>query len=385
MTEFTEVKSVLNVVKSRIDAHLKFKKEYDKQLALDFSFFHFFPIGEIKISQVLAYFLDINQNHGQGNVFLNEFIKTFYDKEIEINQVENSCEKVIAENRRIDIYIRIEGLTIGIENKIWAEDQINQLKDYSAFLEKESSGNFLLLYLTPYGLEPHPKSINEKLKKRLVEENKLKFISYKHDIIILINRWLVVCEAENVSHFLKEFKKHLEIKFLGKNILNMSQELRTIIQENRTEVEQLVNEYKSIEREIENKINIIGSVLNKSTDELHIELDAEINKIGPKHWDGFRYYKWSISKNGKIISIQYIRKDIRLCFEYSLLMEEDAKLIFDEILIELNFKKIMEVDFTKSESVLAEIFLKQVKIANESFTIYEKRINSDIYPLSNIL
>ena len=191
MTEFTEVKSVLNVVKSRIDAHLKFKKEYDKQLALDFSLFHFFPIGEIKISQVLAYFLDINQNHGQGNVFLNEFIKTFYDKEIEINQVENSCEKVIAENRRIDIYIRIEGLTIGIENKIWAEDQINQLKDYSAFLEKESSGNFLLLYLTPYGLEPHPKSINEKLKKRLVEENKLKFISYKHDIIILINRWCI--------------------------------------------------------------------------------------------------------------------------------------------------------------------------------------------------
>ena len=58
MKDSTEIKDILNTVKSRIDAHIKFKKEYDKQLAFDFSLFQFFKIGENKISQVLAYFLD---------------------------------------------------------------------------------------------------------------------------------------------------------------------------------------------------------------------------------------------------------------------------------------------------------------------------------------
>src|SRR5690606_34349033 len=116
--------------------------------------------------------------------------------------------------------------TIAIENKIWADDQNNQLRDYSNFLERKSQGNYQLLYLNPYGLEPKSKSIDNKLKESLISQNKLKIIGYKQDIIPLINNWLVICEADNVSHFLKEFKKYLEIKFLGKNTLNMSKELR---------------------------------------------------------------------------------------------------------------------------------------------------------------
>jgi hypothetical protein len=95
MEEFKEIKNIINVVKSRIDAHLKFKREYDKQLAFDFSLFQFFSIGENKISQVLAYFLDEKQNHGQGDIFLREFVKAFYDKEVDIHHSVNICEKVI--------------------------------------------------------------------------------------------------------------------------------------------------------------------------------------------------------------------------------------------------------------------------------------------------
>jgi len=80
--EFKEIENILNIVKSRIDAHYKFKKEYNRQLALDFSLFQFFSVGENKISQVLAYFLDIHQNHGQGDIFLSEFLKAFTEKEI---------------------------------------------------------------------------------------------------------------------------------------------------------------------------------------------------------------------------------------------------------------------------------------------------------------
>ena len=377
MNELKDIENLLNIVKSRIDAHLKFKKEYDKQLAFDFSLFQFFEIGENKISQVLAYFLDSNQNHGQGDIFLNEFVKTFYDKEIEIHQLENVCEKIITDNRRIDIYIKLKGLTIAIENKVWADDQPNQLKDYSTFLEHKSQGNYLLLYLSPYGLDPTSISINEELKRRLIEENKLKIISYKNDIINLINAWLMLCEADNVSHFLKEFRKYLEIKFLDKNTLNMSKELRTIIYENEREVQQLVNEYRQIERDIDHKIGIVGEVLNKRKSSLDLEVDTKISKIGPKTWEGRKYYKWSISKNGNIINMQLIRNQIGLDFNHSLSMDEDRKVLFENILTELKFKKENKIDFNKSNSELTTFFLNQVKIANESFRINAKRIETN--------
>tara|TARA_R110001592_G_scaffold21_1_gene166 strand:+ start:3187 stop:4308 length:1122 start_codon:yes stop_codon:yes gene_type:complete len=369
MNEFKEIENLINIVKSRIDAHIKFKKEYDKQLAFDFSLFQFFTIGENKISQVLAYFLDENQNHGQGNIFLKEFVRTFYDEKIEVKQLENICEKTITENRRIDIYIKLKGLTIGIENKIWADDQNNQLKDYSTYLEKQSKGKYLLLYLNPYGLEPKSKSIKEKLKESLIKEKKLKIISYKDDIISLINNWLVICEADNVSHFLKEFKKYLEIKFLGKNTLNMSNELRILINENEREVQQLVNEYKGIENEILSKLNSVGKDLDKS--QPNLSFGVEISKSGLFNWNGSRVYKYSISKSGNKIWVQFVKEEIHLYLNYYL--EKGTDSVFKEILTELNFNPNTEIDFNQNKSELVNIFLNHVKVANESFRIYDER------------
>jgi hypothetical protein len=369
MKEFKEIENLINIVKSRIDAHIKFKKEYDKQLAFDFSLFQFFTMGENKISQVLAYFLDENQNHGQGNIFLKEFVRTFYDEEIEVKQLENICEKIITENRRIDIYIKLKGLTIAIENKIWADDQNNQLKDYSTYLEQQSKGKYLLLYLNPYGLEPKSKSIKEKLKDSLKEQKKLKIISYKDDVISLINNWLVICEADNVSHFLKEFKKYLEIKFLGKNTLNMSNELRILINENEREVQQLVNEYKGIENDILSKLNSVGKELDKN--EIDLDFGVEITKSGLFNYEGSRVYKYSISKSGNKVWVQFVKEEIHLYLNYYL--QEGTDSAFRDILTELNFSTSIEINYNQNKSELVNTFLKHVRIVNESFRIYDER------------
>lgn len=379
MNDHKGIENILNIVKSRIDAHLKFKKEYDKQLAFDFSLFQFFSIGENKISQVLAYFLDEKQNHGQGNIFLKEFVKTFYDKEIDVENSVNICEKIISENRRIDIYIELKELTIAIENKIWADDQTNQLSDYSKYLEQKSKGNYLLLYLNPYGLEPNPKSINKKLKESLIEQKKFNIISYKQDIINLINNWLVICEADNVSHFLKEFKKYLEIKFLGKNTLNMSKELRSIILNNEREVQELVNEYKAIENEILGKLNIVG----KELDGINVDLDLgmELSKSGLFNWEGARVYKYSISKNGNKIWIQLVKSEIHLYSNYYL--QEGTDVILNEILTELNINKNNKINHNQNKSELVNLFLSQVNIAKESLRIYDERIENQEKLLPN--
>lgn len=372
MNDFTKIEKILSTVKSKIDAHKEFKQEYNKQLAFDFSLFNFFNIGENKVSQILAYFLDEKQNHGQGNLFLNEFVNQFYGKEIDTTNSINICEKVITQNRRIDIYLEIGELTIAIENKIWADDQHNQLKDYATYLEQKSKGNFLLLYLNPYGLEPTNKSITDNFKQQLIEKEQFKIISYKHDIINLINKWLVICEADNVSHFIKEFKKFLEIKFLGNNTLNMSKNLREIIFQNQTEVQSLVNEYKNIENEIVGKLNEVGKALANETPNLNTEL--EISKSGVFNWEGARVYKYSISKGENKIWIQYVKREISLYSNYYFQNGTDAK--FKEIAektSELNNN--IEVDYKKNKSELIKLFINQVELINGIFEQYDKFMN----------
>ena len=367
MNEFIEIENLLRIVKSRIDAHNEFKKEYDKQLAFDFSLFNFFSIGENKISQILAYFLDEKQSHGQGNLFLNEFIKSFCKNEIDTSNSINICEKIISNNRRIDVYIELNNFIIAIENKVWADDQHNQLKDYSNFLEQKSKGNYLLLYLNPYGFDPTNKSIDEETKKTLIEQEKFKIISYKTDIINLINCWLSICEANNVSYFLKEFKKFIEIKFLGKNTLNMSKELRTIIYNNQREVQQLVTVYREIENEVLNKLNIVGKELDKIVPETDSGID--ISRSGLFNWYGTRVYKYSLSKNGNKIWVQLVKEEIHLYSNYYL--EEGTDIKFKEILVSLNINNNVFLNHKKSNSEIIEIFLSQIKIANESFRLYD--------------
>ncbi len=241
MDDYTNIESLLSIIKSKLDAHNEFKREYDKQLAFDFSLFNFFNVGENKVSQILAYFLDEKQNHGQGNLFLKEFVKLLYSQKFDATSSLIVCEKVIPGNRRIDIYIELKDITIAIENKHWSDDQPNQLKDYAKYLDEKTNGNFLLLYLNPYGEEPKTKSISEEDREKLNSQDKFRIISYKQHILGLINRWLVVCEADNVSYFIKEFKKFLEVKFLGNNTLNMSKNLREIIDQNPEAVQCLVN------------------------------------------------------------------------------------------------------------------------------------------------
>ena len=366
---YKAIEHLLNVVTSRIEAHQKFRSAYNKQLAFDFSLFQFFSINENKVSQVLAYFLDVNQNHGQGDLFLKEFLSTFEIPNDNFIQIENICEKFISNKRRIDIYIQLSSITLAIENKIWADDQFHQLKDYSNYLEKHSKGNYVLFYLNPYGNEPSSKSINESLMQRLITENKLKIVGYKQHIIPLINKWLTLCEADNVSYFLKELKKYLEIKFLGKNTVNMTKEIRDIIYKNEEEVILLVNEFKLIENEILTKLNAIGKELDKIKPEL--SPDVILGKSGLFNWNGMRVYKYSLSKGSNKIYVQYVKEDIHLISNYYL--EEGTDTVFRALLNELNVNSNQRIDYKQDIHTLIQLFLDKVKTVNDSFRIYEER------------
>lgn len=307
--QLSRLRTMLLTVKSQYDSHLKFKSVYNQQLAFDFSLFHFFSIGENKISEILAHFLDVKGNHGQGDLFLKEFLSSLQLEKSEFIQKKITCEKVLTNQRRMDIYLELNHLTICIENKLWALDQHNQLFDYHNYLNHVTKGNYLLIYLTPYRKDPDESSINKKLKNELIGQNKIRLLGYKQDIIPLLNQWIAKCEADNVTYFLKEFKKYLEIKFLNKNNLNMNRELRDIIYQNYDEVQLLLKEYKELEANCIRKIDTLGTILKQ--EKFTISSEIKLKKENPFNYEGARMYRWELTKGNNRIRVRIQTKDLK--------------------------------------------------------------------------
>lgn len=386
-----KIEEILHDVKSKIEAHKKFKATYNKQLAFDFNLFNFFYVGENKLSEILAFFLNPKGSHGQGDVFLRAFIEEIVKKDEAEEKVAPEAkisdekfeigknpiiktEKVIPKtNRRIDIYIELKNSIIAIENKIWAVDQKAQLYDYVNYLDEQIKYNFPLLYLTPYEKEPDGHSTtkeDENENEISLTKEQYKEIGYREDIIDLVSRWIYLCEADNVTYFLKAFKKYLTRKFINKNDLNMSDELKDIIKNNLPEVQTLVNEYKAIEDYIIGKLKRVKRSLEEF--ELPINLNLSVSKIGVHTWEGGKYYKWSISKGDNKIYVQIYQKEINLKIDYYFGGTTDDK--FKKLAQDSNLRKNEKIDYEKKRTKeVVNIFKKEIEKVCQIFTDYESQ------------
>ena len=127
---------------------------------------------EIKHSNFLAWLLNPNENHSLDSYFLRQFLKTFYSENKELIDSELSLfdfeifdysdVEIRREWRNIDLLILIRGegkenkkVAIAIENKIKSSEGQDQLVRYKKIMGNEFPDyNRLLIFLTPYGIEP---------------------------------------------------------------------------------------------------------------------------------------------------------------------------------------------------------------------------------------
>jgi len=365
-SNFIKINSILTEVKAKIDAHQEFKNEYNKELAFDFDFLTFFKIGENKVSEILAYFINPNNSHGQGDIFLSLFIEQFYNgkKELILSNPKIVCEQIILNNRRIDLYVKLKNFTIAIENKIWAEDQPNQLDDYSVFLEKDTNSNYLLLYLTPFGSKPSEYSISKEKYDKLFAEKKINIISHKNDTLNLIDKWIIACKADKVTFFLKGFRNHMKQKISPSNTLNMSIKLHHLILQNENEINHLIRGRNQLEKIVEQKLNKIVKVI-KSQDNT-IPSSFILNEMGIFKYENRLVYKKSISLNNNVIWIQIYKKGIHLYFNQY--VEKDSNPLFREH----SEKNIIQEEKIEYDIEIEYIVNKFGSLINDTVLIFEK-------------
>ena len=199
--------------------------ELDRRVAPRFSVFDYFEERETDRSRAFGRLLDPAGAHGQGGVFLRLFlheIRRSLDDDLrgdfpysDTQECGVHLEYQTDEGRSIDIVLKMPGNSwIGIENKPWAKEQQNQIRDYMKDLQRKAEGGTAwIVYMSGDGRDPTTaKCLSDEQRKRCLT------MPYRsRDGTPSVENWIrrcwEQCEAERVRWFLKDFLEYVEENF----------------------------------------------------------------------------------------------------------------------------------------------------------------------------
>lgn len=150
---------------------------------------------EVPICRMIHELLSPEGGHGQGTAYLELFMEEVLAiqknslADDEWNSIKVEREKVIDNNRRIDLVIKTQSRFIPIEVKIYAEDQEKQCLDYFNYANNVCGKDAptTLFYLTRFGTMPSEYSTKNDDRLKIVA------ISFTHHIL----PWLEKCLQNN--------------------------------------------------------------------------------------------------------------------------------------------------------------------------------------------
>lgn len=297
--DITKIQSLLNQVKE-VSVMRKTRERLAAQRGENFNIFEILGLetNETALhSAFLANLLNPKGSHGLGDRPLRLFCEMVcnnyelnFTKEITI-EVEYFIDKISTDytsGGRIDILIHDGQHYIVIENKIYAEDQPNQLMRYNDFCKNK---NHILLYLTLDGHQASEYSTGKGLKSNQDYFN----ISYCNDIL----KWLVRCREIAIDHplireVLNQYIKTIK-KLTNQNTTMSEKEyLFKIMSENTDAVSEIIENATSFNYYFLHKHVIIP--LENWAKENDFICSVDENLPDGKRYSGINIYKPSWNK-----------------------------------------------------------------------------------------
>lgn len=166
----------------------------------------------------LVNLLNPSGSHGQGSLFLDSFIAEVLH--LDYRYIDISAfsikEEFFTVNGRIDIFmsflIRNERVVIVIENKIYAQDQYQQLERYYKELQSQGVNDATgkLYYLTPYKTNATEQSISLDLMNDLFNRGVLHNIGYHNDIYPWLENNLPLIQSPKVKYTIQQYLKTIK-------------------------------------------------------------------------------------------------------------------------------------------------------------------------------
>ena len=239
----------------RLDSARVLERELDRKLAHRFNVLDYLREDELGLSRIIADLLNPKARHGQEKLFLQTLLSlgglknTPHWPNLDRSQISVDVERVITADRRIDISVQIVGADgetycLAIENKPYADDQENQVKDYLEYLRKEKKYDerFLLIYISGTGKGPSEWSIHktelDKWEGRFAimpycggqEEQAGKFKDFRipHSLADWLGECRKNCEVDRLRWFLRDAETFCQRTFGGQAMITDSEKKAAI-------------------------------------------------------------------------------------------------------------------------------------------------------------
>ncbi len=209
--------SFIKDVSSQLAGLRRARELYSPSIAPDFNVLSILQPNELRLSGLLAELLRPDGRHAQKETFLRLFLKRFKLTHLGAAtmkakvKTESPADRSDRPQRRLDILIELEPRgKICIENKPWAMDQQNQVKDYLSHLEKNEE--HCLIYLSGQGSPPS--NLKDEECNEYIKEKRLVIIGY-NGLICWLNDCRIECKSLRVNVFLEEIIDYINKEFTG--------------------------------------------------------------------------------------------------------------------------------------------------------------------------
>lgn len=280
--------SLLRELYKKDQAWLAEQKKSELYNANRFNPFRFLRKDELGLSAILAFFLNPKEEHGQGEAFLNSFLKKLnLHHFLSYDDVEVTVEKSTGAKRRHDIFLqgKLRGKpqwVFSIENKLnWAGEQKEQLQDYLSDLQNYGlEKNYFLMFLPVESYDPY--SIKSDVWKQEVANGN----AIVWDVNLIID-WLndAIIIAPEIKSFTKFFIQYLKENVMGEN-KNASSLANAIVSDKET-------------------VKVAIDILNSKSDILHLLIDKLRNDLAKKFYKLEYSSEWDIGTNFKKLERQW--------------------------------------------------------------------------------
>lgn len=302
-------------------------KKYDALNQKTGRYFNIFEItniatDEVKICRVIYELINPKGKHFQTEAYLKLFFRDVLKlDEFNENDYKNakvSREKLIKDDRRIDLYIKIADKHIPIEVKIDAKDQKLQCYDYY----KNDARNSNVFYLTKYGNNPSKESLGE------LDIKKVTSISFENEILIWLENCLKLIETIKIPPIREIIIQLISTirKFTGKIEEDAEVEITKLLMKTPENMESAVEIGKLIDK---CKTAKLKEIFKRIQTELDSELSSQlIDSDSDYETKCDNYYKNNGSTNP---GISYSWRNININdtnIEFNFRVEVDHRIFF---------------------------------------------------------
>jgi len=207
-----------SILSQKLRSHREARQYLDQFLSSRFNVFRLIRPDENSLSDIIKDLLDPAGSHGQQRTFLDSFLRLVDQSDLVHKQPhalvrEDATNYIVRSQRLIDVTVDFGDFGLVIENKPWAGDQPNQLRDYHTHLTAKYGPNFCLVYITPDGRRPTSASMEKHLTEALLGSNQLRLVSYRSDIAQWLQECCQLVYSDKFRWFLRDFSDYVVERF----------------------------------------------------------------------------------------------------------------------------------------------------------------------------